>query len=178
MECLNLVIVSALHLVLWRSLLYRQRYIVPPSSERCTYCKSPWIKTSIKCPTFKWKWCPPASSHRTGIGGVVSQFHTPERLHHDMSSETLHWTSSSKGWNTTNTLLPLSWGPGTAFLKSVAWNAFSCGKCSKATPEVFGQKLTLILGSEMKRLKSYKITRDSTAVAHCCVFEIALIGPF
>ena len=48
-EWVNLAIVGALHLVLWTSLLYRQRYIVSLSYDKCTYCKSLWIKGSAEC---------------------------------------------------------------------------------------------------------------------------------
>ena len=39
----NLVIEAALHLVLRTSLLFWQQYIVSPSSEKWTYCKSLWF---------------------------------------------------------------------------------------------------------------------------------------
>ena len=52
-EWVNLAIVSAWHLVLWISLLKRQRYIIVSlSSDKCTCnCKSLWIKASAKRPT-------------------------------------------------------------------------------------------------------------------------------
>ena len=37
------------HLVLWTSLLYVPRYL-SPSSDKCTYCKSLWIKAYAKGP--------------------------------------------------------------------------------------------------------------------------------
>ena len=46
----NLAIVTAWHLVLGTSLLDRQRYIVSLSYDKCTYCKSLFIKASAKCP--------------------------------------------------------------------------------------------------------------------------------
>ena len=52
-EWVNLVSVSAWHLVLWTSLMYRQRYVVSHSYDKCTYCKSRWIKASAKGPECK-----------------------------------------------------------------------------------------------------------------------------
>ena len=52
-EWLKLVIVSAWHLVLWISLLYPQLYIVVPSSEKFTYCKSLLIKRLLNHPECK-----------------------------------------------------------------------------------------------------------------------------
>ena len=52
-EWVNLAIVSALPLVLWTSLLYWQQYSVSPSSDKCTYCRSLWIKPSAKWPKCK-----------------------------------------------------------------------------------------------------------------------------
>ena len=55
-EWLNLAIVSALHLFLSTSLLYRIHIVVSLSSDKCTYCKSLWIKTSAKCPECICLW--------------------------------------------------------------------------------------------------------------------------
>ena len=53
-EWVNLAIVSGWHLVLWTTLLNRQGYIVASlSSDKCTYCKSLWIKASAKRPECK-----------------------------------------------------------------------------------------------------------------------------
>ena len=53
-EWVNLVMVSAWHLVLWTSSLYPQRYIVVSlSSDKWTYCESLWIKASDKRPECK-----------------------------------------------------------------------------------------------------------------------------
>ena len=42
--------------VLWTSLLYRQRYVVSLSSNKCTNCKSLWIKVLAKCPQSTCEW--------------------------------------------------------------------------------------------------------------------------
>ena len=52
-RCVTLAIVSAWDLVLWTSLLYRQRYIVSLSSDKCTSCKLLWIEESAKRPKCK-----------------------------------------------------------------------------------------------------------------------------
>ena len=45
-----------LALVSMNPLLYWQRYIVSLSSDKCTYCKSLWIKASAKCPKWICRW--------------------------------------------------------------------------------------------------------------------------
>ena len=59
-EWVNLVMISAWHLVLWAILLYQQRYIVSLSSDKCTFCKSLWIKASdkyLKCKNVWFDMC-------------------------------------------------------------------------------------------------------------------------
>ena len=53
--CKVTMIVSALHFVLWTSLLYRRLNIFSLSCDKCTYCESLWIKASDECPKCKCK---------------------------------------------------------------------------------------------------------------------------
>ena len=51
-QWVNLAIVSAFH---WTLSLHRRKYIFSLSYDKCTYCKSLWIKVPAKCPSFKCK---------------------------------------------------------------------------------------------------------------------------
>ena len=69
------------NLFIWTSLLYQQRYIVVSlSSDKCTHCKSLWIKVSTKCPKCKCKRGPGATSSFLSRPLTVCSFIHPDGL--------------------------------------------------------------------------------------------------